>query len=379
MIPASGAQPPAYRLGVVGFAHMHVNELIDRFTALDRVRFVACADTVPGVASTADVDGSRRANLRRAGTHPHAPTVYTDYVRMLDDASLDIAIFCPEVGRHAEVAEALASRGIHMVTEKPLAASLPDAERMADAARAAGVALVVNWPTTWDPAIRKAKQLIDAGTIGDVWRFTWRNAASLGPLAPGSRHPGDTVVSGTLADADLAAEWWYQADAGGGALLDYCSYGACLAAWYLGADAQSVHGVTANLRSPFGTAEDNAALLVRFPNAIAIVEGSWTTFHAGVPTGPIVNGTTGTIVVDGDAVSVFAERDRREPTELHTGDPLPAGAATIAETVLAHLESGASLHPTLDLPLNLAAMAILDAGRRSAAGGTSEPVVGTPP
>ena len=48
-------------------------------------------------------------------------------------------IFCPEIGRHAEVAEELAARRIHMVTEKPMAGTLHDALRMARAAREAGV------------------------------------------------------------------------------------------------------------------------------------------------------------------------------------------------------------------------------------------------
>src|SRR5690606_3937453 len=155
------------------------------------------------------------------------------------------------------------------------------------------------------------------------------NGPSLGPLAAGSAHPGNTVVSGELSDAEKAAEWWYQADAGGGALLDYCSYGACLASWYLGQDARAVQGLTANLSSPFGSAEDNAAMLVRFPQAMAILEATWTTFHAGVPTGPIVYGTHGTIVVDRKTASVFKERGNPEPTQVHAGDPLPAGRATI--------------------------------------------------
>jgi len=52
----------------------------------------------------------------------------------------------------------------------------------------------------------------------------------------------------------------------------------------------------------FGTADDNAAMLLRFPSAIAILEASWTTFHNGVASGPIIYGTHGTIVVDGAGI-----------------------------------------------------------------------------
>ena len=43
---------------------------------------------------------------------------------MLAAEKLDIAILCPENARHVEVAEAAAAHGVHMVTEKPMAASL---------------------------------------------------------------------------------------------------------------------------------------------------------------------------------------------------------------------------------------------------------------
>ncbi len=361
-----------YRLGVIGFAHMHVNELVAQFVAHEQVNLIACADTVPNVPSLTAVEGSRTANLKRALASAENVVTYADYREMLEDQDLDIVIFCPEISRHAEVAEALAAHGIHMLTEKPMAASLGDAERMVHAAGNAGVTLMVNWPITWRPWVLTVKDLIDAGEIGTPWEFKWRNGPSLGPLAAGSLHPGDTVVSGALSEAEKAAEWWHQADAGGGALLDYCCYGACLSTWFLGQQAISAQGMKANLLSPFGDAEDNAAMLVRFPDALAILEATWTTFHAGVPHGPIVFGTHGTIVVDGTVAKVFAERDNPEATAIYEGEPFGAGRATIAEQFIRHVETGESPHPTLDLPLNLAATAILDAGIRSAASGKSE-------
>jgi predicted dehydrogenase len=364
-----------YRVGVIGFAHIHVNDLIDRFLATGRADLVAIADTVPRTPSTTRVEGSRSANLLRAAAQPGPPRHYDDYAVMLDAEALDIVIFCPEIARHAEIAEAVAARGIHLVTEKPMAGRLADAERMAAAARSAGVALAVNWPITWRPAIRRAKDLLADGAIGNVWQLKWRNGASLGPLAHGSLHPGNTVVGGLVSDSEKAAEWWHQRDAGGGALLDYCCYGACLALWYLAATPVSVQGMTANLMTP-GDAEDNAALLVRFPAALALLEASWTTFHAGIPSGPIVYGTNGTMVVDGADIRIYGERGAAAPSLVETGPPLPLGQATIGEAFLHHLETGTPLHPTLDLDLNLATVAILDAGQRSAASGAVIPVAG---
>jgi predicted dehydrogenase len=297
---------------------------------------------------------------------------------MLRIEALDIAILCPEISQHVEVAEAVARHGIHMVTEKPMAGRLDDALRMASAARAAGVALAVNWPTTWRPAMRRVKELLEAGTIGEVWELKWRNGPSLGPLAHGSTHPGATVVSGLVSNAEKAMEWWHQAEAGGGAMLDYCCYGACMASWFLSTPPITVQCLKANLMSGYGTADDNAVMLLRFPAALAILEASWTTFHGGVANGLIIYGTHGTIVVDGADILVYRDRGVNTPSWVEKGAPLPQGRATIGEAFLHHLETGEPMHPTLDLPINLAAVAILDAGIRSAETGTAQAVAATP-
>ncbi len=360
-----------YRLGVIGFAHMHVNELVDRFLATGRVDLVACADTVPHSPSLTTVEGSRRANLARALAQPGNPRAYADYREMIAAENLDIAIFCPEIARHAEIAEALAEAGVHMVTEKPMAASLADAQRMVEAAASHGVTLAVNWPITWRPALRKAKELLAAGAIGEVWELKWRNAASLGPLAHGSLHPGNTVI-GLVSEAEKSAEWWHRESDGGGALLDYCCYGACLAAWLLDAPPANVQAMRANLMSP-GDADDNAVLLLRFARAFAIIEASWTTIHNGMPNGPILYGTRGTMVIDGADILIYRTK-AAGPDEIIRGDDLPVGEASIGEAFLRHLETGAPLHPTLAIPMNLAATAILDAGIRAAGSGRTEAI-----
>ncbi len=126
--------------------------------------------------------------------------------------------------------------------------------------------------------------------------------------------------------------------------------------------------------SGFGTAEDNAAMLLRFPSAISILEASWTTFHSGIPNGPILYGAKGTLVVNGNEILVYRDRDSKRPSSVETGTPLPSMRTTIAEEFLHHLATGEPLHPTLDSPMNLATMAILDTGIRSADKAAAEPV-----
>jgi len=351
-----------YRIGVIGFAHMHITSLVEYFLELPNIEWISCADTVPKVPSISTEPGTRKANLKYIVDKTGIKRVYEDYREMLDREELDIVIFCPENSRHGEVAEAIAERKIHMITEKPMAASLSDALKMVRAVRKNGVKLVINWPTTWSPAIRKVKELIDSFEIGKVWQVKWRNGASMGPLAYGQK----------ITDWEKGMEWWHQEEQGGGALLDYCCYGACLSRWFLGEPAQSVLGIKANFTSYYGDAEDNAVIIARFPSAMAILEATWSTVNTGIPYGPIIYGTTGTIVIDGPKVIVFKERGTRTPTDTYENLSLPEDRNTLAKEVIHHLETGEPLHPTLDIPLNLDAMAILDAGIHSAKSGKIE-------
>lgn len=186
--------PRRYRLGVIGFAHMHVNELMRTFNQLPNVEWVACADTVPTRAELVEARSTRRWNLRQAQEKIGIPKVYADYHEMLDQEQFDLVIFCPENARHGEVAEAIAAHGAHMLTEKPMAASLAEVLRMSRAACRHGVELFVNWPSTWSSAVRTAKDLLDDGMIGDLWEVKWRGG-SLGPLSHGSTHPASTERS----------------------------------------------------------------------------------------------------------------------------------------------------------------------------------------
>lgn len=367
--------PRTYRLGVIGFAHMHVNELIRRFNELPNVQWVACADTVPSRPELVEARSTRGWNLRQAHEVVGIPKVYQDYREMLDKEQFDLVIFCPENARHGEVAEAIAAHGAHMLTEKPMAASLPEALRMYRAAQAHGVELFINWPSTWNPAVRKAKELLDEGAIGDLWEVKWR-AGSLGPLSHGSTHPGIDGTIQEITDVEKGATWWHHADTGGGALLDYCCYGACLSRWYVGQPAVAAFGIQANFNSQYGDADDNAVITVRFPRALAILEATWSCVDHGVPTGPILYGNTGTMVVErhGSEQAVKLIQGKGAEPRYVVGDPLPAGRATLAQEIVHHLETGEPIHPTMEARFNLDAQAILDAGIRSARSGKLEPV-----
>lgn len=344
-----------YRVGVIGFAHMHVTWLMDYFNALPNVEWVACADTIPRVPTLSDAPMTRVANLRYAQEKIGIERVYEEYEEMLEKEELDIVIACPENARHGEVTEAAAVAGAHVLVEKPPAASYAEALHMARVAQREEVTLCINWPSTWSPAWRFAKRIVDADEIGEVFQVKWR-AGSMGPLKD-------------LSDEEKSVEWWHRVADGGGALLDYTCYGANLSRWILGESAIAVTGLAANFRSHYGDADDNAVLLVRYPSAMAILEATWSCVNHGVSATAVLYGAKGTLALEREGVRLFRDSGSGTP---YQPEPLPENRNNVAKELLWHLETGEPLHETLTPQHNLETMAILEAGIRSVHSGKLE-------
>jgi predicted dehydrogenase len=363
-----------YRVGIIGFGHMHINNVAALYAKHPQVEMAACADTVPAKPELRSAPYTREWNKQFAQTELGVKKAYDDYNEMLEKEQLDIVIVTSENVRHADIVEACAKAGANVCIEKPMAGTLSDALRMARACEAAGTTLLVNWPLTWSAAARKAKALIDEGVIGRVLEVKWR-AGHTGPLGPSAAHEGVSEVADGMTGPERGATWWHQAAAHGGAMLDFCCYGAMISYWYVGEKATAAMGMKANLNSHWGDAEDNGVILVRFPSAMALLEGTWTTFDHGVPTGPIVYGTTGTLVVDNrDGRPVVRLERGHGQTTIYEVEPLPEGRQDVAQEYIHHLETGEPLHPSLGLWFNVDVMAILDAGVRSAASAKLEVV-----
>lgn len=361
-----------YRVGIVGFAHMHINGVAGVFAKHPRTEWAGCADTAPAVPERSTARYTRAWNKEHVMKDFGVPCDYSSTADLLEQGKPDIVVVCSENRYHPDIVEACAAAGVHTCVEKPMAMSLAHGLRMVRAAEAAGTVLAVNWPIAWSPLLYKLKRLVEEDTIGRVLQVKYR-AGHTGPLGPGAAHAGGGGQGDALSGAERGASWWHQTVEGGGALIDFCCYGAMLSRWLIGEQAIDAVAVKANLDSHWGEADDNAVMITRFPSSIGLYEGTWTTRHHGVPVGPIVYGTKGTMVVErrDDEQLIRLERGQAG-TEWIEPDPRPAGRTTIAEELVHHLDTGDPLNPLLDVPLNLDALAILDAGARSAVSGNSE-------
>ena len=84
------------------------------------------------------------------------------------DPRVEVVYVATPHQHHAEHASLAASRGKHVLVEKPMAISLEECRRMIDAAERAGVVLVVGHSHGFDRPIRRTREIIDSGAVGAV-------------------------------------------------------------------------------------------------------------------------------------------------------------------------------------------------------------------
>jgi predicted dehydrogenase len=143
-------------VGVVGYGYWGPN-LVRNFMALpsDKAR----------VKSVCDARAERLSNVSRI--YPSIG-VTTDYGAMLADPEIDLIAIATPVSSHFTLAERALSAGKHVLVEKPLAASVDEAERLVALSRSAGRKLFVDHTFVFTPAVRKMRELVQTGSMGEL-------------------------------------------------------------------------------------------------------------------------------------------------------------------------------------------------------------------
>jgi predicted dehydrogenase len=276
---------PTWKIAGINFDHFHMGDLLRMAHNHPQAEIVGICDEDPARMETAAANFAVPADRQ-----------FTDYRECLERTRPDIVILCPATARHAEYVEKVAPFGVHVLVEKPFAASLADADRMIRAVEATGKTLVINWPLVWSAGHQTAKRLIDEGAIGDV-NEVHHYGGNRGPLY----HTADKIeVSDEEVRRQKPTSWWYRRETGGGSLLDYLGYGVTLGTWYLGGRAPLE--VTCVVDEPAGLEVDEHSVTVaRYEFGLSKFETRWGTFtdpwtHQTQPKcGFVIAGTAGTV------------------------------------------------------------------------------------
>jgi predicted dehydrogenase len=93
---------------------------------------------------------------------------HTDFNHALNGAGLDAVIIATSVKYHHRMAKESLLAGKHTFIEKPMASSSEECEELVDLARKQGVVLMVGHTFLYSSPVRKIKQIVDAGDIGEI-------------------------------------------------------------------------------------------------------------------------------------------------------------------------------------------------------------------
>jgi UDP-N-acetylglucosamine 3-dehydrogenase len=176
-------------LGAMGANHARV------YAEIDGVELAAVADT-----NAARVEQATRRRTARG---------YAGIDRLLAEERVDLLTVAVPTRAHVEVAARAIERGVPLLVEKPLAATLDEGERLRDLAAAAGVRLMVGHIERFNPAVRELKRRLREGELGRVFQV---HARRVGPFPTRVRDvgvvldlaPHDIDVMRFLLESDVA-------------------------------------------------------------------------------------------------------------------------------------------------------------------------------
>lgn len=157
------ARAPRIRLGMVGGGRGAFIGAVHRIAARldDQYELVAGA-----FSSDPEKSAASAADLGVARSYGSFAEMAAREARRKDGIEA-VAIVTPN-HMHAPVALEFLKRGIHVICDKPLTATLPEAKKLAKAAEASGVVFALTHNYTGYPMIRQAKELIASGALGDI-------------------------------------------------------------------------------------------------------------------------------------------------------------------------------------------------------------------
>ncbi len=249
----SFAQQAPLRVAIAGLAHGHVSGFLNNAAKRGDIKIAAIFDPDPALVASY----GKRYNIGADGQ-------FTDLGRMLDAVKPEaVATFTSTID-HAGVVEAAAQRHIPVMMEKPLAVDMKEGRRIQKAAASGKIPVIVNYETTW------------YRSHGDIWKIfkEQKAAGDIRKMVAMDGHEGPQEIH---VQPEFFAWLTDPVKNGAGALFDFGCYGANLMTWLM--DNQRPLKVTAlaqtNKPAIYPKVDDEATILVEYPKAQGIIQGSW--------------------------------------------------------------------------------------------------------
>ncbi len=329
---------PAIRVGLIGGGGIASAHIRGYQQHAERIGITAIADAVEQTA------------VARGGELGATP--YTDYRRMLDVEDLDAVDICLPHHLHSDAIVAAAQAGKHILCEKPLCLTADEAAEVRAAVLANGVTLMCAHNQLFLPAVAKAKELLDAGTIGTVYEVR--------------------TTDSFYNDFDPSTMGWRASSttSGGGELIDTGYHPTYLMLHLAGGSPVEATAMLSTHRLKFMDGEDSAQVLIRFDNGVV---GQLVTSWAYQPTAATerfsVVGELGSLHSDGNSLTYQLRSGETRTFDL---DPVDTFAAEIGHFADSLLDKTRPLHTEEE---GIAVLGILLAAYQGARTKTIAPVL----
>ena len=162
------------RVGLIG-TDGHTSVLLGSIPSLPGVELTAFAKSLP----EDDVSG-----LKRNEAFTEKTRIYDQFERMLEEEELDVVGVCLPYYRNAEASIAAAGKGIHIVSEKPVATTLADLAALKTAVTESGVRLTSLMNMRCFPPYRAARKAVQDGLVGEPILLTSQKSYRFGAKRP---------------------------------------------------------------------------------------------------------------------------------------------------------------------------------------------------
>jgi len=145
------------KVGVIGYGYWGPN-LVRNLVAAPGAQVVSVCDLRPD-------------RLEKVGDIYPAIKVTMDSEDIFKSSSIDAVVICTPVSTHYELAMGAIKTGKHVLVEKPMAATSEQSQRLIEEALRRKLTLMVDHTFIYTGAVRKIKELIQSGEIGDVYYY----------------------------------------------------------------------------------------------------------------------------------------------------------------------------------------------------------------
>src|SRR5690348_10690811 len=154
---AQAGPPDPIRMGLIGYGYWGPN-VARNLQSLESCQIVSICD-------------QNQASLRRASRSFSGVKLTTSSSDVLTSPQVDAVAVVTPVWTHFELAKAALHNGKHVFVEKPFTSTPQQAEELIELANRKGLKIMVDHTFLFSGAVRKIRELVDLGTLGQLYYF----------------------------------------------------------------------------------------------------------------------------------------------------------------------------------------------------------------